>query len=191
MEKCVGIMIAKSSSLRLPDKNKLDFFGAPLFEWNLKKIISTGITVYFDSDSEEMLLRAEELGAIPHLRPNQLLGHNIPSVPIFEHIHQDFSLKKSPVLNIQANSPNVPLSLIENAIFLLNNLKINELLTFYSNLKINGSLWGFSSQRLLNYGNPYEHKPDIMLNDNSIDIHNSDEFRLALSFEKNKKSKSK
>ena len=80
MTECVGVMIAKRDSIRLPGKNSLDFMGAPLFEWNLNKILSTGIKVYFDSDSEEFLLQSEKLGAIPHLRPDYLLGHDISFV---------------------------------------------------------------------------------------------------------------
>ena len=183
MTECVGLMIAKSESTRLPGKNTLDFMGAPLFEWNLNKILSTGIKVYFDSDSEELLSQSEKLGAMPHLRPNHLLGHDIPSVPIFQQLYKDFSLDTVPLLNIQANSPNVPIELIEKSIYILNNLNFDELLTIYPNLKINGSLWGFSSNRLLNYGDPYVHKPDVLLTDESIDVHIIQEYNLAYSIE--------
>jgi len=183
MTNCVGLMIAKRNSLRLPGKNTLVFMGAPLFEWNLKKILSTGISVYFDSDSEELLTKAEKLGAIPHTRPGHLLGNDIPSVPIFQQLYQDFSLGTTPLLNIQANSPNVPTELIEKSIHLLGNLNFHELLTIYPDLKINGSLWGFSSNRLLNYGDPFVHKPDILLTDDSIDIHIIEEYNLAHSIE--------
>ena len=180
-------MIAKRESLRLPGKNTLDFMGGPLFEWNLNKILSTGIKVYFDSDSEELLSHSEKLGAIPHLRPNHLLGHDIPSVPIFKQLYKDFPLNTAPLLNIQANSPNIPLELIEKAIYILNNLSFDELLTIYPNLKINGSLWGFSSKRLFNYGDPYVHKPDVLLIDESIDVHIVEEYKTAYSIEKNRK----
>jgi len=183
MTKCVGLMIAKKESTRLPGKNTLEFMGAPLFEWNLNKILSTGIKVYFDSDSEELLTKAEKLGAIPHTRPAHLLGNDIPSVPIFQQLYKDFSLYTVPLLNIQANSPNVPIELIEKSIYILNNLNFDELLTIYPNLKINGSLWGFSSNRLLNYGDSYVHKPDVLLTDESIDVHIIQEYNLAYSIE--------
>jgi len=176
-------MIAKGESTRLPGKNTLDFMGAPLFEWNLKKILSTGIKVYFDSDSEELLLLSEKLGAIPHLRPKHLLGHDIPSVPIFQQLYEDFSIGSASLLNIQANSPNVSIDLIKKAIYILENLSVKELLTIYPSLKINGSLWGFSSNRLLNYGDPYVHNPDILLTDESIDIHIIEEYNTAHSIE--------
>ena len=115
MTECVGLMIAKRESTRLPGKNTLDFMGAPLFEWNLNKILSTGIKVYFDSDSEELLLKSEKLGAIPHLRPARLLGHDIPSVPIFQQLYDDFSIFSASLLNIQANSPNVSINLIDTS----------------------------------------------------------------------------
>ena len=183
MTKCVGLMIAKSESTRLPGKNTLDFMGAPLFEWNLKKILSTGISVYFDSDSEELLTKAEKLGAIPHTRPEYLLGNDIPSVPIFQQLYKDFSLDTAPLLNIQANSPNVSIELIEKSIYILNNLNFDELLTIYTSFKINGSLWGFSSNRLLNYDDPFVHKPDILLTDDSIDVHTIEEYNIAHSIE--------
>ena len=179
-------MIAKSDSLRLPGKNTLDFMGGPLFEWNLNKMLSTGIKVYFDSDSDELLSHSEKLGAIPHLRPNNLLGHDIPSVPIFKQLYNDFTLDNAPLLNIQANSPNISIELIEKAIYILNNLSFNELLTIYPNLKINGSLWGFSTDRLFNYGDPYVHEPDILLIDESIDVHIDEEYKAAHLIEKSK-----
>jgi hypothetical protein len=183
MTECVGLMIAKRESTRLPGKNTLDFMGAPLFEWNLNKILSTGIKVYFDSDSEELLLQSEKLGAIPHLRPDHLLGHDIPSIPIFQQLYDDFSINSASLLNIQANSPNVSIGLIDKAIYILKNLHCDELLTIYPSLKINGSLWGFSSDRLLNYGDPYVHNPDVLLTDESIDVHTIEEYNIAHSIE--------
>ena len=183
MTECVGLMIAKRDSIRLPGKNRLDFIGAPLFEWNLNKILSTGIKVYFDSDSEELLLQSEKLGAIPHLRPDHLLGHDIPSIPIFQQLYDDFSINSASLLNIQANSPNVSIDLIDKAIYILKNLHCDELLTIYPSLKINGSLWGFSSDRLLNYGDPYVHKPDVLLTDKSIDVHTIEEYNISHSIE--------
>jgi len=162
--------------------------GAPLFEWNLNKILSTGIKVYFDSDSEEFLLQSEKLGAIPHLRPSHLIGNDIPSVPIFQQLYGDFSIISASLLNIQANSPNVSIDLIDKAIYILKNLHCDELLTNFPSIKINGSLWGFSRDRLLNYGDPYVHNPDVLLTDESIDIHTIEEYNIAHSIENSRNS---
>ena len=59
----------------------------------------------------------------------------------------------------------------------------DELLTIYPSLKINGSLWGFSKNKLLNYGDPYVHEPDVLLTDESIDVHTIEEYNIAHSIE--------
>ena len=175
----VGVMIAKRDSTRLPQKNRLDFNGKPLFEWNLKKMLNVFPRVVFDSDCPEMLSAAKNLGAERHERQKRLLGHDIPSLPIFESIIDDIGNIQN-IINVQANSPNVSENLMKIAAKIIQYGDINELLTMYTDLTINGSLWGLSQYRIKNYGDYYVHHPDILLLDNSVDIHTRKEFEEAL-----------
>ena len=57
--------------------------------------------------------------------------------------------------------------------------KVNEILTMYSDHSINGSVWGISKHRLDNYKDYFAFKPDILILDNSKDIHTKLEFDKA------------
>lgn len=35
----IALIIAKKESSRLPNKNTMDFFGKPIFVWNLEKML--------------------------------------------------------------------------------------------------------------------------------------------------------
>lgn len=178
----LAVMIAKKNSTRLHGKNTKFFNGMPMFMWNLQKLVDLFENVVLDSDCDEMLKLGTELGVIGHKRKKTLLGNDIPSVPIFKSISDDYP-DFSHVLNLQANSPNTSTNVIKNCanIILLN--EVNEVLTNYSSGEINGSVWCFTRERLQNYGDFYKHYPNVLVHDDSIDIHTEDDFLKALKYE--------
>ncbi len=178
-------MIAKSYSTRLPSKNLQDFQGSPLYLYGLKKMLSLNLPIYFDSDSSEMCDQASKLSPLisTHIRDAHLLDTSTPSVPIFQSMYSYFHLsdERSSVLNVQANSPNIELRTLKKAANILKYSDTNELLSIYSyDRSNNGSLWGFSSCRLMNYGDPYVHLPDSFVIDDSIDIHTQRDLENSL-----------
>jgi CMP-N-acetylneuraminic acid synthetase len=179
MRTVIGIMIAKGASRRLEKKNSVIFCGRPLFEWNLEKLLKIGLPVHFDSDDEDMLGRARIMGAIARRRPDQLCGHDVPSVPIFQDIVNGLSEKPEAILNVQANSPNCSLGVLEKCLAVARHVPFQELLTVYPDRCINGSIWGFSLERLFSYGDPYVHNPDVLIVDESIDIHTAEDMEKA------------
>jgi CMP-N-acetylneuraminic acid synthetase len=179
MNRVVAIMIAKGSSRRLNGKNSLLFCGRPMFEWNLEKLLKLDIPVYFDSDDAALLQSARAMGALMHERPAQLRGHDVPSVPIFQDMIMAISDKPEAILNLQANSPNCSQRILEQCLAVARFVPFKELLTVYPDGRNNGSVWGFSLDRLMNYGDPYVHFPDILLVDDSIDIHTIEDFNEA------------
>lgn len=178
IERVLGIMIAKRESTRLPGKNLLEFNGHPMFIWNLRKLLNLFETVVFDSDCQKMLDMACAIGAIPHKRKVGLEGNDIPSVPIFKSIIEDEPSFQA-VINLQANSPGTPEEVIKQCAHIIGIESIREVLTFYSSRDINGSVWGLSKERLINYGDYYVHYPDALVLDNSIDIHTEEDFLAA------------
>ena len=172
-------MIAKRESTRLPGKNLLQFNDRPMFIWNLKKLLNIFETVVFDSDCNEMRDMARAIGAIPHERKKALLGNDIPSVPIFKSIIDDYPGFSS-IVNLQANSPGTSEGVVKQCAEIICMDSIHEVLTFYSSRYINGSVWGISDERLNNYGDYYVHYPDALVLDNSIDIHTEEDFLAAL-----------
>jgi CMP-N-acetylneuraminic acid synthetase len=179
MNQVVGLMIAKGSSRRLDGKNSLLFCGRPMFEWNLEKLLKLDIPVHFDSDDAALLQRAGAMGALVHERLEKLRGHDVPSVPIFQDIVMGISEKPQAILNLQANSPNCGQSILEQCLAVAQFVPFNELLTVYPDRRNNGSVWGFSYDRLINYGDPYVHLPDILIVDDSTDIHTIADFKNA------------
>jgi CMP-N-acetylneuraminic acid synthetase len=174
-------MIAKAESRRLPQKNRQPFHGRPMFHWNLMKLVHLlPGRVYFDSDSEEMLNEAEALGAIPLERPAHLRGHEVASVPLFQNIVRSIDETPEAIVNVQANSPSCRLAVIEKAVRIMQHTACNELLTSYPKTHtINGSVWGFSRERLMAYGDPRVHHPDVLVTDASLDVHTQKELAAA------------
>ena len=146
-------------------------------------MVKTGCNVYLNSDSEKMLIDAKHKfpNIFTCIRPLSLSDNNLPSVPLFQFMQKYFNLQNTSVLNVQANSPSVTIELINDAVSIMKYTNVTELLSIYpEDRKNNGSLWGFSSERLLNYGDPYKHKPDFYLADSSIDIHTQNDFEQSL-----------
>lgn len=181
MNYVVGFMIAKGESRRLSRKNSMLFCGRPLFEWNLERLLKLEIPVYFDSDDDIMLELAKTLGANIRKRPDMLCGHDVPSVPIFQNMARGLPEKPKAILNLQANSPNCGQAVLEQCLAVARHVPFNELLTVYRDRRNNGSVWGFSFDRLMNYGDPYVHSPDVLIADDSIDIHTMADFQEAQS----------
>lgn len=179
MNQVVGFMIAKGSSVRLEGKNSLLFCGRPLFEWNLEKLLKLDIPVYFDSDDVTLLARAKNMGAFVHKRPQNLCGHDVPSVSIFQELVKGLSEKPKAILNLQANSPNCSKNILEQCLAIARHVPFRELLTVYPDRSNNGSVWGFSIDRLMQYRDPYVHLPDVLIVDDSIDIHTIEDFENA------------
>lgn len=173
-------MIAKKESLRLPGKNMRDFNGVPMFLWNLKKLVFLFDTVVFDSDCVDMCALASEAGAHISIREETLRGNDVPSVPILLSLINKFP-NFNKLISLQANSPNTSLEVINRCATKLLLSDVDEVLTSYENGMINGSVWGLSRCRLENYGDFYSHSPDVLVVDESIDIHTKEEYLKALS----------
>ena len=186
MKKIALLTIAKGNSKRLKNKNKLEYKGKPMFLWNIKKGLSITKNYYFNSDDTEMIDVASKLGLKIIKREKKLLGHEIPSRLIFKSCLEKMPKNVDGILHIQANSPNLELSLIKSALKIMQLNNIEELLTCDENYNQYGSLWGITRKRIKEYNmNKNIHdrkviKPDCYLVDNSIDIHNIRDFKLSL-----------
>ncbi len=176
------LMIAKSTSNRLPGKNTLEFNKQPMYMYTLEKCFRMNLPIILDSNDTSILENAKS--KYPqiriHNRPINLQGDDIPSVPIFQQIVKDMSLQDYYILNIQANSPSIKMSTLRSCINIMLYCNVDELLTIYETRRNNGSIWGFSPSRLLNYGDPYIHKPDHFVIDDSIDIHTLEDFQQSI-----------
>jgi CMP-N-acetylneuraminic acid synthetase len=171
-------MLVKSGSTRLPSKNTLDFKGKPMFQWNLEKCLRVFGEVYVSSDSNSILSISEEMGAVPIKRPIELCG-DTPNIPVYKHA---FDYMKNPTgfIAVQANSPTIKTSIISMAKSIMDKWGVQEIMTCDENFKIYGSLWGLSKSKLMDYKDFYHPHPEVLIVDNSIDVHTIEDFNKAL-----------
>jgi len=177
MGKYHALILAKSGSKRLKDKNILWFHGKPMFLVNIEKCVKIFEKVFVSSDSELMLREAKEVGAIPIKRGQDLCG-DTPNIPVYQHALKHMG-ELGGIIAVQANSPNLE----HNLIVLAKNIMesgAQELLTCHEDYSIYGSIWAISKLRLDSYPDPYNPKPDVMLVDTSVDIHTRHDYNKAL-----------
>ena len=173
----VGLILAKGSSRRLPAKNRRDFHGVPMYLVNTKKCLRIFSRVCVSSDNSWILEGAEDAGAIPIKRPQELCG-DVPNIPVYQHA-LGFMNGVDGIVAVQCNSPTINSKLIEQAKELLDS-GVQEVMTKHEDGSIYGSIWALSSKRLREYGDPYKPKPDILLLDTSVDIHSEADLEKAL-----------
>jgi CMP-N-acetylneuraminic acid synthetase len=173
----VGLMLVKKESKRLPNKNTLDYFGKPMFLWNLEKCLSIFDDVFVSSDSEEILKIAEENGAIPIKRGKKLCG-DTPNIPVYRHAQKIMSADA--FVAVQANSPEVPETLIRFTKDILQEGTFLEVMTCHKDFKLYGSIWGMTSDRLAKYGDPFKPTPEVLLLDPSVDIHTKKDYAKSI-----------
>lgn len=178
METKIAIIIARGDSKRLPAKNLLDLCGKPMFQWNLEKALKLFSKVYVSSDSQFILDGAKTLGAIPIKRPSELALDNIPNIPVYQHALQ-FMGGADIIVSLQANSPTLSIATIKKALKIMELPDIQELITVDRGLKVHGSIWALKRDRLENYGDPFKYRAEVFLLDESVDVHNIEDFKLA------------
>ncbi len=178
--KIVALILAKGQSKRLPNKNKLNFDGKPMFMWNLDKCLKVFDKVYVSSDDYDILEAAEKVGAIAIHRGEELCG-DVPNIPVYQHALAYMARTDKPdaIVAVQANSPTIPFRLIMNVKKIMN-MGYKEIMTCHSDYSIYGSIWALNSKKLENYGDPYNPKPEFLIFDSSVDIHTQEDLEKAL-----------
>jgi hypothetical protein len=148
-----------------------------MFLWNVEKCLKIFSRTYVSSDDKFILEEAENAGAIPIKRPKELCG-NVPNIPVYLHA-LEYMNGVDGIVAVQANSPTVKSKLIQEAKRFLE-IGVKEVMTKYPDGGIYGSVWGLSSNRLRNYGDPFKHKPEVLLTDWSVDVHLAEDLLKAL-----------
>ena len=176
----VALIIAKGQSTRLKNKNWIDFGTRfpdgpkPMFQWNVEKCLTIFKKVYVSSDNEFILSRSVQIGASPIKRPIELCD-DVANVPVYLHAYKEMMVKPDIIVAVQANSPTTKMWLIKEAKELMEKRNYEELITCHPDYSIYGSIWAMTAFRLEHYeeicGDFHHHKPDALLVDPSIDIH--------------------
>ncbi len=177
LPKSVALILAKSKSQRLAEKNTRDFHGDPMFLVNTKKCLKIFDEVYVSSDSAWILDQAENVGAIPILRGEDLCG-DVPNIPVYRHALKSMN-NPDIIVAVQCNSPTIE----PNTIALVKKILetgVDEVMTCHPDYAIYGSVWGLHVDKLINYDDPYRAKPSVLVRDMSVDIHTESDYLQAL-----------
>lgn len=172
MEKSVALILAKSDSTRLPNKNTLPVNGEPMFLTNVRKCLKIFDEVYVSSDSVDILEQAMKVGAIPIKRGKDLCG-DIPNIPVYRHAQQ--YMDADIIVAVQANSPTLSPHIISDIKFLMERGH-DEVMTCHEDYSIYGSVWALNKRRLAEYDNFYNPCPNVLIVDKSIDIHTKKDY---------------
>lgn len=110
IERCLGVMLARGGSKRIPGKNVRDFCGRPLIWWTLESARRSGCfsEIIVNTDDDAIASISAELGATIYRRPEELAGDVIRMDDVFAEMGATLFGGKSPfdcVVSLEATSP--------------------------------------------------------------------------------------
>jgi N-acylneuraminate cytidylyltransferase len=158
----VGIILARSGSKGLPNKNLATVNGVSLIRRAVLSALEVVQVVYVSSDGLDILEEAREAGAIGVLRAPELSADNTTSEAVIENLISVFGLRESLIVFIQATSPFQDSSAIIEAIDLVETAKYD---TVFSAAESHEFIWQFDQDEtaipLLDGSNPRLRRQDL------------------------------
>lgn len=184
MQNClniIGSVIARIGSKRLPYKNLLPYQGVPLVLRAVQQLIQSRrfdqVVLSTDSELIARTCMQEDVSIIR--RPDELSGDSTPSVPVFQHIVNNFPCDIH--LNYNCNFPECPHSVFDEAI---------EVCKEYGESLSNPyAVWAQTSDCLASYEDPLAITAVQFRADNvqTTDIHEVDDLLHTHQFYQEKK----
>jgi CMP-N-acetylneuraminic acid synthetase len=168
----VGSIIARLGSKRLPYKNLLPFAGKPLVGLGIEILRrATRVQQIVVSTESELIARiAHDFGATVLRRPPELAADNVPSVPVFQHILENFPCDVH--VNFNINFPLCDPAVIDRAVEVASEKG--------EALSVPYAAWAQTAERLRNYGNPWAPEKKACLFDDAragqVDVHTIDDL---------------
>jgi len=168
--KVVGSVIARLGSKRLTYKNLLPYKGVPLVLHAITKLIDSKLfdQVVLSTDSE-LIARTCLLSKVEVLfRPDSLSTDDIPSIPVFQHIIENFPCDIH--LNYNCNFPECDQTVFEKAIEIANESG--------ESLSNPYAVWTQTKECLDNYGDPFQITASqfVTKSVHSLDVHTMDDL---------------
>ena len=166
----LGSVIARLGSKRLTYKNLLPYKGVPLVVRALQKLLDCQVIdrVVLSTDSE-LIARTCLIDGVEVLyRPENLSGDDVASIPVFQHILENFPCDIH--LNYNCNFPECDTSVFEDSIDLAKQ--------YGESLSVPYAVWSQAKERLNNYGD-FMKLPEPRFESNRIhpiDIHTMDDL---------------
>jgi len=169
--KIIGSVIARQDSKRLTYKNLLPYKGEPLVLRAVRKLLSSRLfdEVVLSTESELIAFTCmNEPGLRILKRPPALCEDSVPSIPVFQHIMQNFPGDLH--LNYNCNFPECPDSAFVRAIELAKEKE--------ESLSIPYAVWAQTQTCLDHYGDPFKIKAQTFHAEGvgGIDVHTMEDL---------------
>jgi len=144
----VGSVIARLGSKRLRYKNLLPFGSTTMLGLGIQKLQEAALvdTVVVSTESELIARTAWEYGAHVLRRPEALAADDVPSIPVFQHILEQFPADIHVNLNI--NFPLCEVAVIDRAVEIA--------ATAGESLSDPFAVWAQTAECLRGYGDPWK-----------------------------------
>jgi len=104
---CVAIIPARGGSKGIPAKNLQPIGGVPLIGWAVRAAVAAESVdaVYVSTDSTAIAKVALEYGATVIMRPAELAGDEVPTLPVVQHAVEQLADTPDAVVVMQCTSP--------------------------------------------------------------------------------------
>ncbi len=145
----IASVIARQNSKRLVHKNLLPYKGQPLVLRAVQKLLHSNLfdQVILSTDSELVAYTCmKESGLSILRRPPELCGDHVASIPVFQHILQNFPADVH--LNYNCNFPECDESVFKKGIELASEKE--------ESLSVPYAVCTHTKDRLINYGDPFK-----------------------------------
>ena len=168
--KVIGSVIARLGSKRLTYKNLLPYKGVPLVLRAVRFLELCPIVdrVVLSTDSELIARTCMESTAEILLRPPELAGDDVASIPVFRHIIEHFPCDVH--VNYNYNFPECLPEVVAKAVALAADTG--------EALSVPYAIWAQTSERIFNYCNPFEINATRFEDDriHPLDIHHMEDL---------------
>ena len=145
----IGSVIARQNSKRLVYKNLLPYKGVPLVLRAVRKLLNSNLfnRVILSTDSELIAYTCiNEPGLHILHRPPELCEDNVASIPVFQHILENFPSDLH--LNYNCNFPECDESVFDRG--------IKTASKYGESLSVPYAVWAQTKECLFNYGDPFK-----------------------------------
>src|SRR5882724_9615573 len=108
----IAIVPARGGSKRIPDKNIVDFFGAPLMSYSIRAARASGLfdTIHVSTESDRIADVAATLGVpVDFMRDSSLADDHTPLMPVLRWVLEQYSRREREFDTVCLLMPTAPL----------------------------------------------------------------------------------
>jgi glycosyltransferase involved in cell wall biosynthesis len=146
LNRVVAIIPARGNSKRLKNKNIYKIAGKPMIGWPITEVKKSSLIneLYVSSESKKILNVSKKYGAKVIERPPKLSKDNVYKLDVIKHaiklIEKKNKKKVTLILSVQANSPEIKMKDIEDAIKKLIRDNLQEVISVDKNFNCNAAI---------------------------------------------------